>query len=64
MPTDPGIESSPESTLPRRRYHSVYREGDFFVVYNYLHQSRRYYANIEDVRVVMSEPGDDADDQY
>ena len=40
------------------RHYAVYREGDFFVLYNHLTRRKRYYARISDVQALLDRPNE------
>lgn len=42
--------------LGRGRYHFIYHQGPFYVLYNRLTGSRRYYSDPRDVARLLSQP--------
>ena len=40
----------------KHRFLSVLKRGDFYVLYNHLTRSKKYYARITDVKAILDRP--------
>jgi hypothetical protein len=58
QPQTRGIRGTMRYPLPRHHHYVIYRDGEFYVIYDYLNQQRRYYAHLQDVCSVLQETSD------